>query len=201
MTLKHLKESCFCYKYVVRCERLRYGVPTLWVNELQVPSPSPTTSTTVLGGCANADGRHWLYRTSTCFSWKILFACHHRRLFQIPWMYPLSDMTTSLVIESVRDFFSPFGFPDCVLIDIGTQFESQEFKNYLSKFGIKKSSTTIYHPSSDGLCERFSKTIQGKLLSFLTENNALQHQWLNFLMSALFSYRSSIHSTTGFRHR
>jgi hypothetical protein len=69
----------------------------------------------------------------------------------------------------------------------------------LSKFGIKKSSTTAFHPSSNGLCERFNKTIQGKLLSFLAENNAQRHQWLNFLPSALFSYRSSVHSTTGFR--
>jgi len=86
-----------------------------------------------------------------------------------------------------------------VLSDRGTQFLSAEFGKYLSQFGIEKKSTTAFHPSSNGLCERFNKTIQERILVLLTETNSNRSEWLKYLPTALFNYRTAVHSTTKYR--
>ena len=55
-----------------------------------------------------------------------------------PVVYPLKDLSTQSLLQKFGEFFSLFGFPDAVLSDQGSQFESHEFKNYLRNFGIKK---------------------------------------------------------------
>ena len=39
---------------------------------------------------------------------------------RFPENYPLADMTATSVIACFRDFFSRYGFPDCILSDRGT---------------------------------------------------------------------------------
>lgn len=118
---------------------------------------------------------------------------------RFPEVIPVLDLTAATLINCFRDYFARYGFPDSVLTDRGTQFMSTEFVSYLQRFGVKKLSTTAYHPSSNGVCERFNQTLQRRLLSLLTEHGAKRHEWLPFLPTALLACRTTKHSTTGFR--
>jgi transposase InsO family protein len=116
---------------------------------------------------------------------------------RFPEVYPCSDMSTTTLISKTRDYFSHYGFPDAVLSDQGSQFESQEFRDYLRSFSVKKLRTTAYHPQCNGLCEKFNRTIQQHILSLLVERNLSRSCWSRMLPTALLSYRTTPHRSTG----
>ena len=60
---------------------------------------------------------------------------------------------------------------------------------------IKKTRTTPYHPKSDGMVERYNRTLARMLSAFV---NAEHSDWDQFLPYVMIAYRSSEHETTGF---
>lgn len=60
--------------------------------------------------------------------------------------------------------------------------------------GIKGIKTTPYHPQTDGLVERFNKTLKAMLRKFVKDTGADWDQWLPFL---LFAYREVPQASTG----
>lgn len=61
--------------------------------------------------------------------------------------------------------------------------------------GVKKSRTTPYHPQSDGLVERFNRTLLDMLATAVRER---PFQWEDHLRRLCFAYNTSVHPTTGF---
>ena len=113
-----------------------------------------------------------------------------------PVVYPLRDLSTQSLIQKFGNFFSLFGFPDSVLSDQGSQFEAREFQDYLRNFGVRKLRTNAWHPSGNGLCERFNKTLKTAMLSFLNEHSFGTNEWVRSLNQCLLEYRTSVHSST-----
>ncbi|XP_037910265.1 flotillin-1-like [Hermetia illucens] len=60
--------------------------------------------------------------------------------------------------------------------------------------GIRKTRTTPLHPQSDGMVERFNKTLKDHLAKVVSEN---QRDWDRHIPIFLMAYRSAEHSTTG----
>ncbi|KII71847.1 Retrovirus-related Pol polyprotein [Thelohanellus kitauei] len=63
----------------------------------------------------------------------------------------------------VGEFFSKFGVPDELYSDQGGCFESDILRQICQLHKIKKTRTTPYHPQSDGMIERFNRTLIGML--------------------------------------
>jgi hypothetical protein len=63
------------------------------------------------------------------------------------------------------------------------------------KFSIDKTRTTAFRPQSDGLVERFNRTLEDILSKYVSQN---QKDWDEQLPWALMAYRSSEHDTTKF---
>ena len=61
--------------------------------------------------------------------------------------------------------------------------------------GAHKTRTTPYHPTSDGLVERFNRTLPMMLAVFAGEN---RDDWDDLLPAVMMVYRSSVHESTGF---
>ena len=65
-----------------------------------------------------------------------------------------------------NNYFSVFGFPQCLMSDQGTEFCGKVIAAMCSPLGVKKIWTTPYHPQTNGLAERVHQTLQrmmGKL--------------------------------------
>ena len=60
--------------------------------------------------------------------------------------------------------------------------------------GAHKTRTTPYHPASDGLVERFNRTLTMMLAMFAGEHC---DDW-DLLPAVMMAYRSSVHESTGF---
>ena len=79
-------------------------------------------------------------------------------------------------------------------LDQGRQFESKHFTEMCSLLGIRNTHMTPYHPQSDGMVERFNRTLTIMLSNFVNDNHSDSDEYLPFVMMA---YRST-HETTRF---
>ena len=71
----------------------------------------------------------------------------------------LPDTRPDQTVETVADKLVK-EFVSAIHSDRSRKFESQVFKEACKLFGVEKSRTTAYNPKSDGLTERFNRTIQ-----------------------------------------
>jgi hypothetical protein len=88
------------------------------------------------------------------------------------------------------------GAPKELLSDQGKEFLNQLIQQICDLFGTTRRVTTPYHPQTNGLTERFNRTLinaLGKLIHQYQEN-----EWDELLTSVLFAYRTMQHSTTGY---
>ena len=74
----------------------------------------------------------------------------------------------------IKEVVSRFGTPETIYTDQGRVFEAQVFRELLSRMGIHKTRTTPYHPQSDGMVERFNRTLESLLTITIREN---QEDW------------------------
>ena len=110
--------------------------------------------------------------------------------------FPMPNMEARTVADIiVREVVSRFGVPSSIHSDQGRQYESRLFSEMCKVLHIKKRRTTPYHPQSDGMVERFSKTLVRMLKSYITDHQSDWEEQLPFLKMA---YRSVEHKTTGF---
>ena len=78
------------------------------------------------------------------------------------WMevYPIPNQEAVTVARKLTDeFFFQFSPPEQLHTDHGRQFESKLVAEACKLLGIDKTRTTAYHPQSDGLVERFNRTL------------------------------------------
>jgi len=102
---------------------------------------------------------------------------------------------TTVAKALVVHVFSRFGMPIEILTDRGAEFESELFCQLLRWLEIDKLRTTAYKPSSNGVVERFHRTLNSMLGKVISEN---QRDWDERLPYVMAAYRASVHASTGF---
>ena len=105
------------------------------------------------------------------------------------------------MVHSVADaFFTQvvchFGMPIVIHSDQGREFENKIMQELCILCGSHKTRTTLYHPESDGMVERFNRTLLMMLAMFAGNN---RDDWDDLLPAVMTAYRSSVHESTGFR--
>lgn len=112
-----------------------------------------------------------------------------------PEVFAIPNQEASTIADVlVENVFSRFGVPMELHSDQGRNFESKLFQRLCDLMGIHKTRTTALHPQSDGMVERFNKTIEDHL-SKVVEGH--QQDWDQYLPLFLMAYRSAVHDTTG----
>ena len=114
------------------------------------------------------------------------------------WMeaYPIRNQEAVTVAKKLTDeFFFRFSPPEQLHSDQGRQFESELVAEVCKLLGIHKSRTTPYHPQSDGMIERFNRTLLSMLATAASEN---PFDWEDHLRPLCMAYNTSIHPTTGY---
>ena len=108
--------------------------------------------------------------------------------------YAIPDQTAETVAAVlVEEFICRFGTPVQIHTDQGRNFESNLFREVCRLLDIDKTRTTPFHPQSDGMVERFNRTLQAMLSKVVAPDQRDWDKWLPYVMMA---YRSSTHVTT-----
>jgi transposase InsO family protein len=94
----------------------------------------------------------------------------------------------------VEEFIARCGVPYSIHSDQGRQFESLLFQEMCSLLQIEKTHTTPYHPQSDGMVERFNRTLLKMMSIYLNERHT---DWDEKLPYVMLAYRSSEHEIAG----
>lgn len=75
----------------------------------------------------------------------------------------MNSTSSEKTIEELRSVFSCFGIPQQLVSDNGLQLVSEEFQSFLRVNGIQHIRSAPYHPSINGLAERFVQTLKKAL--------------------------------------
>ena len=94
----------------------------------------------------------------------------------------------------VNEIVTRYGPPRKLLSDRGTNFRSDVLERVNDIFKVRRIFTSPYHPQTDGMVERFNRTLQDMLTTYVNSN---QSDWDIYLPSMLFADRMCTHSTTG----
>ncbi len=93
----------------------------------------------------------------------------------------------------VHEFICRFGVPEHLHTDQGRNFEAELIKGICTLLDIKKTRTTPYHPQSDGMIERFNRTLLSMLSTAVDQD---QRSWDLQLPLLMLAYRTSMQETT-----
>ena len=109
--------------------------------------------------------------------------------------YSMPNMEAKTVAELfVNQFIARFGVPDILHMDQGRNFESLLMKKTCQLLGVQKTRTSPYHPQSDGLIERFNRTLLNMLSIAAAEN---ERDWDLHVPLLTLAYRTSMQESTG----
>lgn len=112
-----------------------------------------------------------------------------------PEVFAVRDQTAPTIAKLlVEKIISRHGVPTELLSDREANFLSNLLSEVYLLMGIKKLNTTAYHPQTDGLVERFNRTLTDMLSKTAQANGK---DWDRRLPYVLFAYRSSPQSSTG----
>ena len=110
--------------------------------------------------------------------------------------YPLTDKTARSVADALMDKWLPtFGFPLFLHSDQGKEFDKEMVHKLSELLGTVKTKPTPYHPRSDGLVERFNRTLLAMLALFMSREH---DNWDDLLPFMMLAYNTTVHTSTGF---
>ena len=110
-----------------------------------------------------------------------------------PEVFEMPSTSAEQTVCTLRNLFASYGLPLQLVSDNGPQFVSSCFEQFMKVNGIKHIRCAPYHPSSNGLAERFVRSFKEALKTGNTSGISSTQRLANFLLS----YRSSPHATTG----
>ena len=110
--------------------------------------------------------------------------------------YPLKDKTARSVVDALMDVWLPrYGFPLFLHSDQGKEFDNVMIHKLSELLGTVKTKTTPYHPHSDGLVERFNRTLLAMLAMFVSQEH---DNWDDLLPFMMLAYNTTVHTSTGY---
>ena len=122
----------------------------------------------------------------------VIFQDHFSKLVILQ---PCADITAETLSEIlVTRVISVYGCPVILHSDRGSNFLSQHFTHTCKRFGITQNFSTAYRPQSQGLVERFNRTMGSYIRSFVDKR---QEGWDQLIPFLSISYNSVPHSVTG----
>lgn len=108
------------------------------------------------------------------------------RFSRWPEAVPLKDISADTIAKHFfTAWISRLGAPKLITTDRGAQFEATLFNALTNLIGTKRNRTTAYHPESNGLIERWHRTLKAAIMCHDNPN------WVDVLPVVLLGLRSS----------
>ena len=111
------------------------------------------------------------------------------------WAIPIKSKNAEEIAEKLLEYISLFGPPMEIISDQGTEFNNRVVEQLLKAVGIVHRVTSAYNPRTNGQTERTNHVLIESLAKLTGENNLLWPKWIPYV---LLSYRTNVHSSTGF---
>ena len=109
---------------------------------------------------------------------------------------PLLDITAQACAKAlVRHWVSRFGVPAHLVTDQGRQFTSNLWRELMILMGTDHAMTTAYHPQSNGLIERFHRTLKERLMARAQSSGT--GTWMDHLPFVLLGVRTAVREDSG----
>ena len=105
----------------------------------------------------------------------------------------VKEAIAKVTVEFIyKEIICRHGTPKIILTDRGTHFNNQLVNGLCEKFEIKHKLSSPYHSQTNGLVERFNRT----LCESLAKVSEKENQWNEHIGSVLFGYRTIKQRTT-----
>ncbi len=112
-----------------------------------------------------------------------------------PEAIPLRKAMAKAIAQELFLLSSRVGIPAEILTDQGTPFMSRLMADLCRLLRVKQLRTTVYHPETDGLVERFNQTLKQMLRRVVAED---KRDWDLMIPYVLFGIREVPQASTGF---
>ncbi|KAL0169058.1 hypothetical protein M9458_037280, partial [Cirrhinus mrigala] len=112
-----------------------------------------------------------------------------------PEAVPLRKATAKSIAQELFLLASRMGIPAEILTDQGTPFMSQLMADLCRLLRVNQLRTTVYHPQTDGLVERFNQTLKQMLRRVAAEDKT---DWDLMIPYVMFGIREVPQASTGF---
>ena len=110
-----------------------------------------------------------------------------------PEVAPMQTISAEACVRTfISTWVSRFGVPAVLTSDRGAQFTSSVWTGVCSVLGISPSTTTSFHPQSNGMIERFHRSLKAALRARLAGSN-----WFSHLPLVLLGLRTVPRDDTG----
>lgn len=107
---------------------------------------------------------------------------------------PTKDQKAETVAKVlVKEWFQRVGIPLRLHSDRGLNFQSDVIKALCKTYGIKRSSTTPYHPEGNGQVERFNKTLHDLIRPLAADKKS---KWTHYLPALVHAYNTTENQST-----
>lgn len=108
--------------------------------------------------------------------------------------YAMPNQEATTVAKLLEEeFVVRFGVPRQLHSDQRRNFESAVFREMCLLLDTDKTRTTPFRPQSDGMVERYNRTLENMLSKFVADN---LRDWNVHLLFVMIAYRLLVHETT-----
>ena len=111
-----------------------------------------------------------------------------------PEVYAVQDRKAETVAKCLLDLIWRHGVPSRIIHDRAAEFLAEVLQETASLLGITQLPTSGGHPQTDGLVERFNRTLKQMLAKVVAAGG---HNWDSLVGPVLFAYRTTPHTSTG----
>ena len=110
-------------------------------------------------------------------------------------LYSVPNHTAPTVSRCVIEWISRFGVPLRLHTDMGAELRGKVMTELCDLFEIKKTSTSGFSPWSNGLIERFNRSLKSMLRHYAKPGVG---DWDDYIPLLAGAYRATVHASTGF---
>jgi transposase InsO family protein len=99
---------------------------------------------------------------------------------------PIATLSADRVLTFICDILHRFGFPNTIIIDLGSNFHSHQFWDFCERSSIEVKYVSVAHPQANGQVERAnSLNLDGLKKRLYDMNSTKGGKWINEISSVV----------------
>jgi hypothetical protein len=111
---------------------------------------------------------------------------------------PITKLSADRVVSFICDIFHRFGFPNTIIMDLGSNFHSHQFWDFYECSAIKVKYILVAHSRANGQVERANDMILDGLKKRLYNKNIKKGgKWINEISSVIWKLHTQPSNDTG----